>query len=740
MDPFKIKKISIERSHMSTIIIIFSLLFLLLSLPFTFHAAVLNVCASITLAQEEYQNNPQYTGIYALEGRQISQGWHLWAEVINAKGGILINGTTYFINLTVINHGGADPARVASIYARLLNGSYGVYCNFMFGPWTSALTAIAAIENEKAAPKRTMFSLHGASEDTWKCTAELLPPCTQEGFRRFQYSWSGAPTASQLFVPAIDLLLIKKPQTIATFDFIGSFSKSLVAGAVEAAESNDVQVVGQHSFSSRSPNASAYDDLVSSLVSLNPDIVAGCTLFDSCIGFLEACERHNYTPKALIVSLCLSNPAYKNTTGRTGRYLMDFLSWDPKVKGPEFLESLPPGPNTTDDVNQPRTFFNYFPAQRDAITGIVSKASPKVFAEVYYERWGQLPIDPLGNGAVVDGYLLEWAVTKAQSIETEHVQSTLPLIAENSFYGKLAFDIYGKNDKKTTLVTQTDGNLVNRIIYPNSAIEMEVIYPIPAWNERSAQYGWFHYWGDIVIAVLACFLILLSIAGMIWIATNNEAPVVAAAQPEFLGIILLGSIVCYLSVFCWLYYVNDASCAALPWLIVTGFFLIFGALFVKTLRLYQVYRATQAFRTTSTPLWYMGISLVVLLSIVWGLLIPWTIFDPLQQRIVHPDPHRPIHDYTICSMGTTGTSFLIAILVTSGVLLIVASWAAFATQRVKYLLYQERRFIGFGVYNLVLISAVGIGLIAGLTDQPIAQFWVRAACLLLAPFLVVSSF
>lgn len=90
-------------------------------------------------------------------------------------------------------------------------------------------------------------------------------------------------------------------------------------------------------------------------------------------------------------------------------------------------------------------------------------------------------------------------------------------------------------------------------------------------------------------------------------------------------------------------------------------------------------------------------------------------------------------------MGTTGTSFLIAILVTSGVLLIVASWAAFATRRVKYLLYKESRFIGFGVYNLVLISAVGIGLIAGLTDQPIAQFWVRAACLLLAPFLVVSS-
>ena len=164
---------------------------------------------------------------------------------------------------------------------------------------------------------------------------------------------------------------------------------------------------------------------------------------------------------------------------------------------------------------------------------------------------------------------------------------------------------------------------------------------------------------------------------------------------------------------------------------------MFGALFVKTLRLYRVYRASQEFRQIAVPPWQMGILLGCLLGIEWGLLIPWTIIDPLQQKIISPDPYRPIYDYTVCSMGPTGTGFLIAILVTEGCLLMVAAWIAFLTRRVTFPLFNESKFIGFAIYNLVIISALCVGLVAGLVDQPISQFWVRTICFVTAPLLVV---
>src|SRR3989338_4165558 len=88
-------------------------------LPSRTEAVVLNVCGAITIATEEYANNPNYTGAYELEGRQILQGWRMWTELVNAKGGIVTNTNTYTINLTAINYGDGAPARVRNTYRGL---------------------------------------------------------------------------------------------------------------------------------------------------------------------------------------------------------------------------------------------------------------------------------------------------------------------------------------------------------------------------------------------------------------------------------------------------------------------------------------------------------------------------------------------------------------------------------------------------------------------------------------------
>ncbi|MDP2435775.1 MAG: ABC transporter substrate-binding protein, partial [archaeon] len=558
-------------------------LFSLLWLSSPVEGAALNVCGAITIASEESVNNPNYTGVFELEGRQILQGWQMWAELVNAKGGILVSSVAYTINLTVINHGdGSDPLRVRAVYRGLLNGSYGVHCNFMFGPWTSGLTAVAAQENELASPPRTLFGMHASAPDTWECTEMLQPPCTQVGFRRFQYSWGGAPTSSSFFVPAVELLFIKGPRTIATFDFPSSYSSSLISGAVLAAESNGIEVIYQSHAPTLLPNISYYDDLVLTFKELDPDIVAGGTYFVNCIEFIKACERHHYVPKAVITSLCLSNPTYANQSGPNGRYIMDFSTWDAEVDGPEFLES-----NSTPGG----TFFRYFSVERDA-SGRITKASPRVFADRYFERWGEYPVDPLGNGAIIDGYLLEWAITKSQSIETEAIQNVLPLISENSFYGKLVFDVYGTNDKKTTLVTQTDLNNVNRIVYPNSAIQMSVIYPIPTLDERVMEAGFYTHSSEIAITVVTCVNIVHCLLWMVFVFHYRQHVVFRAAQAEFLYLFLFGGVLILLGIFTWQIYVTSSSCQAAPWLFAVGFTLLVGTVFIRAFRIFLIVRAS----------------------------------------------------------------------------------------------------------------------------------------------------
>ena len=69
----------------------------------------------------------------------------------------------------------------------------------------------------------------------------------------------------------------------------------------------------------------------------------------------------------------------------------------------------------------------------------------------------------------------------------------------------------------------------------------------------------------IVIASFAALAIAISLICLLVIAYFSQHHVIRAAQPEFIVIIVLGSILCYISVYCWLYCVTDAGCTALPW-------------------------------------------------------------------------------------------------------------------------------------------------------------------------------
>ena len=194
----------------------------------------------------------------------------------------------------------------------------------------------------------------------------------------------------------------------------------------------------------------------------------------------------------------------------------------------------------------------------------------------------------------------------------------------------------------------------------------------------------------IVIASFAALAIAISLICLLVIAYFSQHHVIRAAQPEFIVIIVLGSILCYISVYCWLYCVTDAGCTALPWLVTTGFSLMFGALFVKTLKLYAILRHVEEYRSVRVPTWQLASTLGGLLLLEWGLLIAWTIVDPLHQKIVFPDPLRPKYDLRSVSHRDCGYSAAHHHLDQNKVFILVQKNTSFSTLKRQKMTWMSR--------------------------------------------------
>lgn len=201
------------------------------------------------------------------------------------------------------------------------------------------------------------------------------------------------------------------------------------------------------------------------------------------------------------------------------------------------------------------------------------------------------------------------------------------------------------------------------VVAPSIAQTDNLLYPVPGWDQRQSDFGWFKESGDIVIAVLfgICTLITLCMAVGLWIFRAH--PIFRRTQVIPSLIMMLGAIVCYTSVFCWLQYVTDAGCAALPWILTTGFILLIGTMNLKTWRVWRLMKASNNFQVVKVPVAHLIGFLVLLLVLLYALLIPWTIVSPLEAELEQPAPYFESEDYLQCVLDDTAAIVFVSLVV-----------------------------------------------------------------------------
>jgi branched-chain amino acid transport system substrate-binding protein len=366
------------------------------------------------------------TGPLNVDSTLQLHGAELWRDQVNARGGIKVGGKRYKVRFKTYDDQ-SQPGRVQQLYTRLVTTDHS---NFLFGPYSSGLTATAAVITEQYG--KIMLEGGGAEEKIFQLGNKYLYQCiTPAG----QYL-SGAIAELKEHDPHAKLALVYSDDP---------FSKAVVAAARKQAEDAGFTVVMDESYP---PSTTDFSPLINKIVSSGADAFLGGGHYAD--GATLARQMHDQKANLKWVSILVAPDSPKFATlGAAAHGITVPSQWEPQVKyKPEF------GPTET------------------------------AFIKAYRKKFGSEP-DYHSASGYVQGLLLEHAIEKARSIDTDKVAAELDRMDVTTFFGQNKFAT-GSMDHGLQLAhkmvlaqwQEKHGKLVKEMVWPDAARTAMVVYPI----------------------------------------------------------------------------------------------------------------------------------------------------------------------------------------------------------------------------------------------------------------------
>lgn len=216
----------------------------------------------------------------------------------------------------------------------------------------------------------------------------------------------------------------------------------------------------------------------------------------------------------------------------------------------------------------------------------------------------------------------------------------------------------------------------------------------------------------------------------VWMHRKRRVRSVQVMQPVFLAIILAGVFVLGTAIASvsltdenvqWR--MANAACVATPWFIVTGFTLIFSALFSKLWRINQVFQGAQHCRRVSVQERHVLWPLLVWLGLNWVILVLRTVLDPPEFSRVAID-NDPADTIATCQSDSWTQRLLY--LANIGVTLSAFGAAAYQAYRARNIgdEYAESKslLMAIFIWTEILIIGVPVVLLVGLDSSTTSYF------------------
>ncbi len=367
------------------------------------------------------------TGSLNNESKQTQQGYELWKDTVNEKGGIVIAGKRYKIDIKYYDDESKQD-KSATLATKLINEDK---VNFLLGPYgTSSTNSVATIAEQNEIP---MVEGNGAAESIFS--------------QGRKYTFGVLSPGPKYLQGVIEMALAQnpKPTKLAILAANDTFSKEVATAAKKFAESKNLQVVLYEEYPDKETNLTAQ---VTKAKGVNPDFVLNSGHLQEATAIIRAAKELGLNPQGFGFSVGPGLPEWGSTLKNDGNFVVAGSQWTPAVtyKGEDVF------------------------------------GSAKVFNDMYIAKFKGEPSYQAASGAAC-GLAFQKALEKAGSLDPKKVRDALAGLDYMTFYGQIKFDERGINIFKPMAVEQwQDGKKVT--IWPAEVASVKPQWPTPAWDKR----------------------------------------------------------------------------------------------------------------------------------------------------------------------------------------------------------------------------------------------------------------
>lgn len=315
----------------------------------------------------------------------------------------------------------SEPQQAIPLYRKLINEDN---VDLLFGPYGSPIAKACAPIIEQSG-KTAIFPM-AADASIW--AENDYQYCFQAIGRTELYLTGSVELAAQNDVETVGLAHLDEGGRNATGD-----------GVVEAAEEAGIEITKRIKFSRDTQN---FDQIASELANTNPDAIMGGGDFPQTVNLVRAIKGVGYNADLYSFMIAVGSQDFHDTLGSDANGIMGNSAWSP-----------------------------------DAIT-----EGNKDFVQNYKEKWDK-ESDYHGAGGYAGGQVLQKAVEQVGELDYEAIAKTLRENTFKSVFGTFEVDEKGLQVGYEHFQLQwQDGEL--GIVYPSDAATSEMIYPVPAWDEK----------------------------------------------------------------------------------------------------------------------------------------------------------------------------------------------------------------------------------------------------------------
>jgi len=475
------------------------------------------------------------------------------------------------------------------------------------------------------------------------------------------------------------------------------------------------------------PDGKTARDIAIELQTLNPDaiqIILGNNAGSWSIAQLFAeMEDIDWIPKTISwggsdasVDEFLIKPSHKH-------YHLGTRPWDYRLKGPMYK-------NVRTASN-----FELLPAR----TGM---DGPAVFQEAFDKAYG--PGSQPGGGAhpmyeppsFTVGHVLAWsALTIVQKLVEVSLSTDVPTIltasrsvSSPSAFHQTQFDLYGRTQRVNEMLVQFMPDNSFSLLVPYN-VGVKPVFPLPSWKERVFDPQFYSEPNERIMLAFNSLFLGGCVALLAWLMRYMRTAVVRAATPSFSAVIVVGGMLMLLSNFCATLVVNDAHCAAQVWLLTMGFTTLFSSLFIKTFRVFRIFRSTRihVLKMKDSELL---LALAAFLAVDVIINVSWAATVGMKARLIVPDVYRPSHNYYECDYPSGALAAVYAHIAIKGTMLLLGIVLTFMV-RVVPSQFNESMWISLALYNLGFVLCFILPILSAQLGGRKTVFMLRAFAIML---------